>query len=317
MNYVMYLNLFQDYLEMKGYSKRTIDSYIRCSKRFFFFISKHYPRIKSVEQITKQVIYDYQSYLKSYKTRKGKQYSNTTYNGLLIPIRQLFNFLLKKDYILRDPTRDIVFAKMEQRLTRNILTEEEALALVDSIKPVDPISIRNRAIIELFYGCGIRTTELCELQTTNVNLKEQVVTIKGKGNKIRTVPIGQYCCYYIELYMEKSRKYMLRGINNDPGNLFLTYRGKPFDKSTINKSVMRKIMKNLNIKKHITCYSMRHSVATQLLNNNVDLMHIAELLGHASIRTTQNYLHIDISGLKKMHSLCHPRENGVIKEEEK
>jgi len=272
------------------------------------FICRHYSRITTVEQITKEVIYDYQSYLKSYKTKEGKRYSNITYNSLLIPIRQLFNFLSKKDYILKDPTRDVIFAKVEQRLTRNILTEEEALELIDSIKPIDPISIRNRAIIELFYACGLRTTELCELQTTDLNIKEQLVTIKGKGNKSRTVPIGQYCCYYIELYLEKSRKYMLRGRKDDPGNLFLSYRGRPFDKSTINKTVLRKVLKKFNFKKHISFYSFRHSIASHLLNNKVDLMHIAKLLGHASIRTTQNYLHVDVSGLKKMHSLCHPRE---------
>ena len=141
-------------------------------------------------------------------------------------------------------------------------TEEEALELIDSIKPIDPISIRNRAIIELFYACGLRTTELCELQTIDLNLKEQLVTIKGKGNKIRTVPIGQYCCYYIELYLEKSRKYMLRGRKDDPGNLFLSYRGRPFDKSTINKTVLRKVLKKLNFKKHLSFYSFRHSIAS-------------------------------------------------------
>ncbi|HYX08248.1 MAG TPA: tyrosine-type recombinase/integrase, partial [Bacteroidales bacterium] len=152
------------------------------------------------------------------------------------------------------------------------------------------------------------TTELCELMNSDINLKEQMITIKGKGNKIRTVPIGQYCTYYIELYLKESRKFMLKGRKDDPGNLFLSYRGKPFNKSSINTAVMRKVIKNINVKKHISCYSLRHCLASHLLQNKVDLMHIAELLGHASIRTTQHYLHVDINGLKKMHSLYHPRE---------
>ena len=242
---------------MKGYSERTYTKYPYVCRRFFMFVRRHYPRIKSIEQITKEIIYDYQSALKSFKTKKGRTYSNKTYNSLLIPLRQLFVFLQKKDYILKNPTRDIILAKEEQRLNRNILTEAEVLQLIASIKPVDPISIRNRAIIELFYACGIRTSELCELLTSDVNLKEQMITIKGKGNKIRTVPIGQYCTYYIELYLKESRKFMLKGRKDDPGNLFLSYRGKPFNKSSINTAVMRKVIKNINVKKHISCYSCK------------------------------------------------------------
>ncbi|MBA7706188.1 Tyrosine recombinase XerC [subsurface metagenome] len=167
----------------------------------------------------------------------------------------------------------------EQRLTRNILTEKEVLGLLENMKLTDHVSIRNRTILELFYGCGIRTTELCRLKVQDVDFKEQTVTIvKGKGKR------------------------------NDHGYLFLSQRGNPFNNTTINKSVMRSVAKKLENKKYLSYYTMRHSIATHLLANNVDIIYIAKLLGHSSLKTTQRYLRVDIVDLKKMHSLYHPRE---------
>ena len=226
-------------------------------------------------------------------------------------MKKFFFFLVKKDLILKDPTTVLTFPKEEQRLIRNILSEKEVFELLDNTKLRDTIGIRNRAILELFYACGIRTSELCNLRVHDVDLKEQTVTIvKGKGNKSRLLPIGQYTSYYIQLYLEKARKYMLKGKMNDPEYLFLSQRGNPFNKSTINKSVMRSVVQKMN--KHVSCYSFRHAVATHLMRNKVDIMYIAKLLGHASLRTTQKYLHVEISDLKKMHSLYHPREKKSI-----
>ncbi len=142
-----------------------------------------------------------------------------------------------------------------------------------------------------------------------MDLKEQTLAIvRGKGNKSRIVPIGQYACYYIQLYLEKTRKYMLKGRRADPGYLFLTQRGNPFNNTTINRSVMRNVSRMLDKKKHLSCYSFRRATASHLLAGNVDIAYIAKLLGHSSLKTTQRYLKVEIRDLKKMHSLYHPRE---------
>ena len=263
-----------------------------------------------MEKITKDIVLDYQTYLTHYRTKVNKPLSNKTQNLKLDALRKFFIFLIKKDLILKDPTTELSFQKEEQRLTRNILSEKEVFHLLDKMKPRGPIGIRNRAIIELFYACGIRTSELCALKVHDVDLKEQTVTIvKGKGNKSRVVPIGQYATYYIELYLEKARKHMLKGKKVDPRYLFLSQRGNPFNRTTINKCVIGSILRKGLIEKSISCYSFRHSIATHLLRNKVDIMYIAQLLGHSSLKTTQKYLHVEISDLKKMHSLYHPREN--------
>ena len=309
MRFEKYFNAFKEHLEEYNLAERTVETYCYNTKRFFSFLGKYYPRIKSLEKVTKDIALDYQKYLGSYKNRKGEPLANKTRILRLIIVRKFFSFLMKQDLILKNPASSITLPKEEQRLTRNILTQKEMLALLENMKLTDPVSIRNRAIIELFYGCGIRTTELCQLKIQDVDLKEQTVTIvKGKGNKFRIVPVGQYATYYIQLYLGKARKYMLKGKRNDPGYLFLSQRGNPFNNTTINKSVMRSVAKKLENKKYLSCYSMRHAVATHLLANNVDITYIAKLLGHSSLKTTQRYLRVEIGDLKKMHSLYHPRE---------
>ncbi len=309
MRFEKYFDAFKEHLEERNLAERTVETYCYNTNRFFNFLEKYYPRIKSLAKVTKQIALDYQKYLASYKNRKGEPLSSKTRILRLVIVRKFFSVLVKLDLILKNPASSITLPKEEQRLTRNILTEKEMLGLLENMKLTDPVSIRNRAIIELFYGCGIRTTELCLLKVQDVDLKEQTATIvKGKGNKFRIVPIGQYATHYIHLYLEKARKYMLKGKRNDPGCLFLSQRGNPFNNTTINKSVMRSVAKKLDNKKYLSCYSMRHSVATHLLANNVDITYIAKLLGHSSLKTTQRYLRVEIGDLKKMHSLYHPRE---------
>lgn len=309
MKFQKYLDAFTEYLKESHCAERTIETYGYNLAKFFRFLEAHYPRINSMEKITKDIVLDYQQYLSTYRNRAGNPLSNKTQILKLIIVRSFFSYLVRQDLLLKNPACSIRLPKEERRITRNILTEKEVLRLLDTLNGQDPLSIRNRAILELLYGCGLRTTELCRIKIRDLDLKEQTVTIvKGKGGKTRIVPIGQYATYYIQRYLEKARKCMLKGKRNDPGDLFLTRRGNAFNNTTINSSVMRSIEKKLGVKKHISCYSMRHSVASHLLAHNVDITYIAKLLGHSSLRTTQKYIHVEIGDLRKIHSLYHPRE---------
>jgi len=161
MNYEKQVNALKEYLEMQNYSDRTVDTYTSNTKRFLKFIVKYYFRVNSLEKITKDMVLDYQNYISHAKTKKGEILSNSTQCSILKSIKKFFQFLIKSDLILKDPSTVIVFPKEEQRLTRNILTEQEIENLLNSINLNNPIGLRNRAIIELFYSCGIRTSELC------------------------------------------------------------------------------------------------------------------------------------------------------------
>jgi site-specific recombinase XerD len=286
-----------------------VETYAYHACKFVQFLERHYPRIQSPEKISREVVQDYQQYLAGYRDRTGRPLSSRTQILKLRILRSFFSYLVSQDLILKNPASSVSLPREEQRLTRNILSEKEVMGVLEALRGNDPVSIRNRAIVELFYGCGLRTTELCQLKLQDVDFQEQTVTIlKGKGGKPRVVPIGQYATLYLQRYLDKGRKYMLKGKREDPGFLFLSQRGQPFNKTTINKCVMRSVSRKLGTKKYISCYTMRHSVATHLLANHVDITYIARLLGHASLRTTQRYAHVEIGDLKKMHSQFHPRE---------
>ena len=164
MKFENHLTQFQEYLESNHFSERTVETYSAYAKRFVGFLDEYYPRVTSFEKITKEIILDFQSYLVQYKNKKGELLSNVTQSLILRAVKKLFYFLIKRDLILKDPTTIITFPKEQQRLTRNIPSEQEVFDLLNHTRLQNPVSIRNRAIIELFYSCGMRTSELCNLK---------------------------------------------------------------------------------------------------------------------------------------------------------
>ena len=309
MNFDAYVEKYLAVLKRKGYSSLTIESYSREIRRFIRFLTEYYPRIAEPTEVKREIVVDYQDYLGEWRTRAERPLSNRTICIKLTALKAFFRFLCDEDYIVSNPMRNIASPKEEKRLPKSVLTEKEVMSILESCDTRTPLGMRNRAVLELLYSCGIRTSELCNLKIQDLSLKDQTVLIeKGKGNVSRLVPIGQYASLYIEEYLKKGRKFLLKGQRNDPGNLFLTQFGNPFDRKSINKSIMKPIQRKLNLKKNLTVYSFRHAVATHLLHHKVDVTYIAQLLGHRSLNTTQQYLKIEIGDLKKMHALYHPRE---------
>ena len=302
---------YRSSIKRKGYSNQTLSSYERQLRQFGRFLDEFYPRITDVTEVKRDIITDYQDYLGEQTTGGGKPISRKTIQLKLITLRTFFSFLSNEDYIVANPAKAIILPKAEQRLPRNILTEREVQQILESCDTGRPIDLRDRAILEVLYACGIRTTELCMLKVSDVDMKYQTLLIeKGKGNVSRLAPLGQYATEYIKDYLKSARKLFLRSKKLDPGFLFLTQHGNAYNRKSINKFVMKPIGRNSLVKKDITVYSFRHSIATHLLKRRVDVAYIAELLGHMSLNTTQQYLKIDISDLKRVHSLYHPRESG-------
>jgi integrase/recombinase XerD len=300
---------FGEYIIMKGYSERTQESYCYQIEKFFAFLQEHYTRITNVQQINKEILFDYNRFLSCYRDRKDKPLSSKSIKVKLAALKHFFKYLVRVDLILTNPAVSLETPKEEKSLPRVILTEEEVMMILDSINTHHPLGLRNKTILEVLYSCGIRTSELCNLKISDVDLKEQVIFIRhGKGNKSRVVPIGQHCTEYIKQYLEKARKFMLKGKVNDDGYLFLSQRGNKFNRDTINSCVIGTVLKGVLLDKKVTCYTFRHSVATLLIKRGVDIRYVSELLGHSSLHTTQKYCHLEISDLKKMHALYHPRE---------
>ncbi len=300
---------FIEYIEAKSYSPRTVDAYRLHVTAFAGFLDRYYPRIKKPNEITREIVDDYQQFVRQARSRNGRPPANTTVRLKLNALRAMFKYFLERDLVLRDPTAVIVTPKEEMRLTRRVPSSEEAIEILRSIEPLDATSTRDRAILELLYASAMRTSELCNLMISEVDLKDRTATIiRGKGGKTRIVPIGQYAAHYIELYLRDARKKLLRGAKEDPGNLFLSAIGTPLNRQTINRAVFDKINRRLEGDKRLTCYSFRHAGATGLIANGVDIAYVAQLFGHESLETTKRYLKIEIGDLKEQHARFHPRE---------
>ena len=167
----------------------------------------------------------------------------------------------------------------------------ETEALLDDLEGDGPLALRNRALFELVYSAGLRAQEVADLNLADVDFEQELVLVRGKGEKERAVPLGEEAAYRIGRYLEHARPSLARGAEN---RLFLSARGRPLDTSTL-----RRVLPNP--------HQLRHAFATHLLEGGADLRTIQELLGHASLSTTQIYSHVDARRLRAVYDHAHPR----------
>ena len=183
--------------------------------------------------------------------------------------------------------------------------------MINSIVGDDPITIRNRAILEVLYGSGLRVSELTNLKIKDIHINAKYLVILGKGNKERIVPMGDLEATALRKYIEKSRPLLsVKGITNI---CFLNYQGKAISRQSVFKIIKDLALKN-GITKEISPHTIRHSFATHLLQNGVDLRVVQEMLGHEDISTTEIYTHVETTRLKEIYKNTHPL---AMKQEEK
>lgn len=294
------LHRFFEHLRIKGYSPRTIEEYQSTLIRFSAYLAAHQQQIT---RLTAGDLSDYRTVL-YYQQYRGNPLSLATQANALARLRTLFRFLAKENLILHDPTVNLELPKLPRSLPRNILTAREAKKILDSIDTTAPLGLRDRAILELLYSSGIRVSELTGLTLPDLDLSQGVMAVHGKGDKLRVVPIGHFACRYLREYLDRARPK-----ETQETALFLSNRGFPMDKQRIAKICGYWALR-AGIKKKVTPHTWRHTCATELLKNAVDIRYIQELLGHASLKTTQIYTKVTIKDLKRVHAKYHPREKG-------
>ena len=221
-------------------------------------------------------------------------------------LKNFFNYLVFEGYRETNPMELIDSPKIGRKLP-DTLSISEIDTLVESVDLSREQGERNRAIIETLYGCGLRVSELTELKLSDLFFKEGFIKVTGKGDKQRFVPIGEVTQTYISEYINNTRNKM--GVKKQASDiLFLNRRGNKLTRAMI-FTIVKDLAKMANIKKTISPHTFRHSFATHLLENGADLRAIQQMLGHESITTTEIYMHIDKSQLKKVISEFHPRRN--------
>lgn len=295
---------YRQHLTLLNYSLNTIKGHLFYLKRFFWYLKEK--NIDEITAVTKDIIRDYQTHLYEEINFKGEPNSVVTQNNALKVVKSFFCFLGENDYLVGDPAKDISYAKAPKRLPRSILTQSEMKQLLHSPDTKTALGYRDRAILELLYSSGIRKEELNHLLLQDVDYNDGFLRVNsGKGNKDRVVPIGKIACRYLENYTKAVRPSLI----TDPYNnhLFLSLKGNKLSKNMVWEIVKRHGRK-ARIKKTISPHTFRHTCATLMLRNKANIRHIQEMLGHASLDSTQIYASVSITDLKEVHSRCHPRE---------
>ena len=227
---------------------------------------------------------------------------STTIARTISTLRKFHQFLVMDRIVSKDPTIHIESPKKTRTLPK-VLSAEEVDQLL-SIETVDPLSTRNKAMVETLYATGLRVSELIDLTMSDLHLMMGFIRCFGKGGKERIVPLGDLAKDAIEYYLDTAREFLVKGQATDA--LFVNQHGRPLTRQGFWK-ILKSIARDKQIKKNITPHMLRHSFATHLLENGADLRAVQEMLGHADISTTQIYTHISRKRLKDIYGQHHPR----------
>lgn len=289
-------NEYEYYLKReKGLSNNTVIAYMKDIDQYINHLTKH-RKLTRVNQIKKD---DILAFLKSLK--QNDLSSQSVYRKLS-SIKGFHKFLLSENEVDEDVSYTISSPKRDKKIPE-VLTVDEVLKIINNLEGNDPIKMRNLALIETIYGSGLRVSELLNLKVSDVHLTEKYVKIIGKGNKERNVPLGDMSINAIRNYLTKARPLLLKADNNF---LFVNQYGKKLSRQGFYK-LLQKLCSDVNINKDISPHTLRHSFATHLLENGVDLKTLQDLLGHEDISTTQIYTHISKKHLKDAYLKTHPR----------
>jgi integrase/recombinase XerD len=219
-------------------------------------------------------------------------------------LRAFYSHLTTKHNLKENPTSRIDSPKLGHSLPKT-LSEEEVEKLIQAPDVEDDIGLRDRAMLELIYACGLRVTELISLDILNINLRQGVIRVIGKGEKERLVPMGEEALDWIQRYITQSRPNLLKN-NNKVTELFLSKRGKSMTRQTFWYRIKEYAVK-ASINKELSPHTLRHAFATHLINHGADLRTVQLLLGHSSLSTTQIYTEVARHRMKELHNEHHPR----------
>ena len=298
MQWNTYLKGYQNYLRLeRGLSANTIANYSFDIERLIAFLNQHTISVSPL-QISPQIIQDF-----IYQC--SKEVNARSQARIISGLKSFFSYLLFEDLRKDSPMELIEAPKVGRKLpdTLNVDEIDQLIAAIDLSKPEGE---RNRAMLEVLYGCGLRVSELVELKISDIFSDEGFIKVTGKGNKQRFVPIASYTLKYINLYRTTIRSHqdIQKGFED---TLFLNRRGKALTRAMV-FTIIKDLAVKINLQKSISPHTFRHSFATHLLENGADLRAIQMMLGHESITTTEVYVHLDRRHLTQIVHQFHPRK---------
>jgi len=284
---------FEDYLSAGlRLSRQTVDTYVRDCRLFAAWTARH--DLNPLTVGTGDVI----DFLIARQTEEG--IDQRTIAKIVSALRSFFQYLCLESLRLENPAMLVELPRSSHRIP-GVLKVTEVEKILAAIDTDGPLGLRDRALFELIYSCGLRISEAVELTLDRVFLKERLIRVQGKGDKERLVPMGEHARNWLRRYLDEARPQLAR---RPVASLFLNRRGDGLSRKGMWKR-FREIAAAAGVDAKV--HTLRHSFATHLLEGGADLRAVQELLGHADISTTQIYTHVDSEELKTYHADYHPR----------
>jgi integrase/recombinase XerD len=287
---------YQDFLSLEqGSSPLTLEAYLRDVERFATYAAVR--GATGPTDVDARALREFVYYLKDLGLAPASIRRNVS------AVRGYFRFLLAEGLVVRDPSERLETPKRWRTLPE-VLTVADVERLLTAPTLDEPLAFRDRALLELAYGAGLRVSEWITLGVRDLLLEDSLVRVFGKGSKERLVPIGRTAVGAVAVYLRELRPRLERGAGE--GVLFLNARGEPLSRMGAWK-ILRKYVQAAGIEKRVSPHTLRHSFATHLLEGGADLRAVQEMLGHVDISTTQIYTHVDREYLRSVHRQFHPR----------
>ena len=277
----------------KGLSKNTLTAYRNDIQSF-----SNWYKGNSLLEVERVDLLDYLA------DRLKEGFSSRSTARSLSSLRAFYSHLTVRHNLKENPTSRVESPKLGRSLPKT-LSEEEVEKLIQAPDIDDDIGLRDRAMLELIYACGLRVSELISLDILNINLRQGVIRVIGKGEKERLVPMGEEALHWIERYINKSRPNFIKA-DNKITELFLSKRGRAMTRQTFWYR-LKEYAQLASINKELSPHTLRHAFATHLINHGADLRTVQLLLGHSSLSTTQIYTEVARHRMKELHNEHHPR----------
>lgn len=289
---------FAEYLSVtKGRSDNTIKAYVGDVGEFFDFIFEERSKVR-LDEITRL---DVRAWL--FKMRAKNL--NVSLARKLASIRSFFKYLIKDGRLDGNPALEVEAPKFPKKQPR-FLNVDQAFALVEAPDPESTVGLRDRAVLELAYSAGIRAGELVGLNIEDIDLKQGLARVMGKGGKERIAPVGRKAVEALNEYLAVRDEFVKPGTPDSEKALFLGVRGGRLNDRVLRRMV-EKYVKTISLETGLSPHSLRHTFATHMLEAGADIRAIQELLGHESLSTTQKYTHLNLDHLRAVYDRAHPR----------
>ena len=298
-----------EWMRATRFAKYTIQGASCDVEKFFRFLKQD--NVLRIADVTPELMNRYSLWLRANARTEGDHKNLWNVVHQLNGIKRFFRWVTKSMIVLVDPSENLDLPRMVQSLPRVILTQDEARKLVDSPDLKSPVGYRDKALLEVLYSTGIRSGELLKLKVGDFDAKERTIMVRqGKGNKDRILPLPSVSAGYLAEYLEKIRPRFAkrRALRcGDDGLIFINYTGGRCILTDL-AMIFKRATKAAGLDKKVTSMTLRHSIASHLLENGMDIRYIQEFLGHEKLTTTQIYTKVTLSGLRKHYNKHHPKE---------